>query len=507
MLMTGKQYLESIRDGRVLYVGRERVTDQTRHPAFAGAARTYAALYDLKSDPTLRAVMTFEEHGQRYNMYYLQPRSQDDLRRRNRAHKKITQFCFGLMGRTPDAVAGNITGLSMKPEVFNSEPGGNSTNLLKIYQHMRQDDIFATYAIVPPPAARNKEYYQTQGLQQPSLRVTGEDDRGVTLNGMKMLASSAAYAHEVLIGNVMPLAPDQLKESITCVIPLNLPGLSLWSRRPFNRADTIEFDSPLTYHFDESDCMLVFKDVKVPWEKVIVHDNPGLSRNIYIRTPSHIMANHQCNVRFATKLRFMLAIASLITQTTGARDIPAVRDTLGRLAAMEAGYQAMIDGQIEAYMQIDHGFVLYNRRYLYAAIHWAMEHHSELIDILRELMGGGQFQFPASIDVIDDPELGALFTNFWTAGQQTAFNRMKLFKLAWDLVGSDHASRATSYEKFFVGPAFAVRNYNFINTPWDELHQLAEDFMATYGYEAEPEKSTVDGSHIAHGSDRGRAVG
>ena len=77
---------------------------------------------------------------------------------------------------------------------------------------MRHDDIFATYAIVPPPAARNKDYYQTQGLQQPSLRVTAEDDRGVTLNGMKMLASSAAYAHEVLIGNVMPLAPDQLKE-------------------------------------------------------------------------------------------------------------------------------------------------------------------------------------------------------------------------------------------------------------------------------------------------------
>ena len=39
-----------------------------------------------------------------------------------------------------------------------------------------------------------------------------------------MLASGAAYAHEVLVGNVMPLAPDQLKESITCVIPLNLPG-------------------------------------------------------------------------------------------------------------------------------------------------------------------------------------------------------------------------------------------------------------------------------------------
>jgi hypothetical protein len=45
------------------------------------------------------------------------------------------------------------------------------------------------------------------------------------------------------------------------------------------------FDRPLTTRFDESDCMLVFKDAKVPWEKVIVHDNPALSRNIYIQPP------------------------------------------------------------------------------------------------------------------------------------------------------------------------------------------------------------------------------
>jgi 4-hydroxyphenylacetate 3-monooxygenase len=209
------------------------------------------------------------------------------------------------------------------------------------------------------------------------------------------------------------------------------------------------------------------------------------------------MANHQCNVRFGTKLRFMLAVASLVAQATGARDIPTVRDTLGRLAAMEAGYNAMIDGQIEAFLSVDHGFVLYNRRYLYAAIHWAMEHHSEWIDILRELMGGGHFQFPASIDVVDDAELGELFTTFWTAGQQGAVDRMKLFKLAWDLIGSDHASRATSYEKFFVGPGFAVRNYNFINAPWDELHHIAEDFMATYGYEGAAAATAAQRSHAA----------
>ena len=440
-------------------------------------ARTYAALFDLKSDPALRDIMTFEEGGERYSMYYLQPRSQEDLRRRNRAHRKIADFCFGLMGRTPDAFAGNLTGLSMKPEVFDSEPGGN--------QEQSAGDLPACAAQRPvrdlcdrAAAGRAQQgLLPVKGLPQPALRVTAEDDKGVTLNGMKMLASGAAYAHEVLVGNVMPLAPDQLKESITCVIPLNLPGLTLWSREPFNRPGMNSFDHPLTTRFDESDCMLVFKDAKVPWEKVIVHDNPRLSRNIYIQTAAHVISNHQSNVRFGSKLRFMLGVASLVTRFTGARDIPAVRDTLGRLAAMEAGYNAMIDGQIEACQPFDNGFVVFNRRYLYAAIHWAMENHSQLIDIMRELMGGGHFQFPASIDVLEDPELRELFETFWTAGEFAAADRMKLFKLAWDLVGSDHASRATSYEKFFVGPAFAVRNYNFINAPWDDLHAAVEGFM------------------------------
>src|SRR5258708_16240767 len=169
MLMTGKEYLQSIRDGRVIYVGKERVKDQTTHPAFADAARTYAALFDMKSDPAVRDLMTFEEGGERYSMYYLQPRSQEDLRRRNRAHRKIADFCFGLMGRTPDAFAGNLTGLSLKPEVFDSEPGGSRNNLLAICQHVRRNDLFATYAILPPPRPLHTHYSLTQGLPPPTL--------------------------------------------------------------------------------------------------------------------------------------------------------------------------------------------------------------------------------------------------------------------------------------------------------------------------------------------------
>ena len=56
-----------------------------------------------------------------------------------------------------------------------------------------------------------------------------EDDDGVVISGMKMLATGALYANEIWIGNVIPLAPDQKKEAITCAIPCNAQGLTLWS--------------------------------------------------------------------------------------------------------------------------------------------------------------------------------------------------------------------------------------------------------------------------------------
>jgi 4-hydroxyphenylacetate 3-monooxygenase len=479
VLKTGKEYLDSIRDGRVIYVADERVADATTHPAFRNGARTYAALYELKSQPELRDAMSYEEGGSRYSMYFLRPRSREDLMRRTHAHEIIADFGCGVLGRSPDAGAGSVTGMAMKPEILDQK-GGHKDHLLKIWQQLRHEDEFLVYAILPPQGGRDPKFYQGSGRQVPALRVTRETDAGVVLNGMKMLATGAAFANQIMVGNILPLASDQLKESVSAIIPPNLKGISLWARKSFEREVGNAFDYPLTSRYDESDCMLVFENVFVPWERVFVHDNPELARAVLVQTPAHVMANHQSNVRFRSKLRFLLGIASLVTQSTGARDVPQVRETLGRFAAAEAGFSAMIDAQHMACQEIDNGYMLYNRRYMYAALHWAMENHSILCDQIRELMGGGTFQMPASVSVLNDPELRRLFDEYWTTPKESALERLKLFKLAWDLIGSEWASRATSYEKFFVGPAFSVRNYNFINCPWERYQDVVRDFMRTY---------------------------
>src|SRR5262245_31868311 len=130
MLRTGNEHLETLRDGRVVYIGGERVDDVTRHPAFREAARTVAAIYDMKADPANRDVMSYEEGGGRHSIYFMRPKTRDDLQRRMAAHKKIADMTFGMFGRSPDHVASFVTGMAMKPDALPA-PHAFADNLVK----------------------------------------------------------------------------------------------------------------------------------------------------------------------------------------------------------------------------------------------------------------------------------------------------------------------------------------------------------------------------------------
>jgi 4-hydroxyphenylacetate 3-monooxygenase len=478
MLKTGAEHLESLRDGRVIYVGKERIDDVTTHPAFRNAAHSIAAIYDMKAAPENRDVMTYEEDGKRYSAYFLRARSKADLEKRNAAHRRIAQMSYGMFGRSPDHVSSFVTGMSLKPSVFQKF----SDNITAYYKHMRDNDIYAAYAVVPPQAARSPEFYQKKNIPVPTLRVVREEDDGVVISGMKMLATGAAFANEIWIGNLLPLAPDQVAQAITCAVPCNAKGLTLWSRKPFELYAPNDFENPLANRFDESDSMVMCDEVKVPWEKVFVNNDATLARQIYIETAGHTYGNHQSNVRFHAKLQLLVGLASRVTQSTGADQIPAVRETLGRLASLEALLGGLVAGQIQDAEDFPaDGFKCFNRRYVYAALNWCTESYSALVDQLRELCGGGVFQMPADISVMADPELAEKFKTSWATPQLEAVDRMKLFKLAWDLVGSEFAGRHQQYEKFYAGASFIVRNYSFMHTPWDQLHKVVDGLLGSYG--------------------------
>jgi 4-hydroxyphenylacetate 3-monooxygenase len=157
-----------------------------------------------------------------------------------------------------------------------------------------------------------------------------------------------------------------------------------------------------------------------------------------------------------------------------------VREILGKLAAMEGMLAGCIAGQAMDYDDLGNGYVSFNRRYMYAGLQWCTDMYNEITAIVRELCGGGVFQMPADISVLDDPQLAKTFEQYWRAPTQSALDRMKLFKLAWDLLGSEFGGRHLQYEKFYAGPPFLVRNYNYTWAPWVTYDAIVDDLMAQY---------------------------
>ena len=122
----------------------------------------------------------------------------------------------------------------------------------KYYDFARKNDLYLSFAVTPASGRKSADLFPGQQRDDPNLQVVAEDDAGVTVSGMKMLATSAVYADEILIGNLTPIDDKLKSEAITAALPLNAPGLTLWSRQPYAQHVAHEADYPMSYRFDES---------------------------------------------------------------------------------------------------------------------------------------------------------------------------------------------------------------------------------------------------------------
>src|SRR5207245_8922323 len=108
--MTGARYIESLKDGREVWLDGEKVQDVTTHPAFTGMVHALARIYDLQHTEAYRDQMTFTspEAGNRCSVSWLLPRSMEDLKRKRRNSELWNEQCWGKLGRGPEILAPDI---------------------------------------------------------------------------------------------------------------------------------------------------------------------------------------------------------------------------------------------------------------------------------------------------------------------------------------------------------------------------------------------------------------
>ena len=477
MLKSGADHIASLRDGRAVYLNGGQVGDVTAHPAYANAVKSIGGLFDFAHrQPELMSFVT--ESGGRANRIWQLPESYEELCQRRKALVAWSELHAGFMGRTPDHVASCISGMYMGFGVFEAYDKARAGALSDYYRYARDNDLYLTYVLINPQADRSK----TASLQKDPFLSAGVVDRdagGITVRGAKMLATGGVMANEVLVTCIQPLQPGDEKHAFSFAIPMNTKGLKILSRKSYEEGAPNVFDNPLSSRFDENDAVLFFDDVKVPWDRVFVIDSLEMCQKQFHATPAHVYQNYQAMVRMSVKLRFLVGIAHRITEVNGTTTIPSVRETLGHLAA-EVG---MVDALVAA-MEVKGAhrgrYFVPDRHTLYAAVTLTQKLYGKVLDTLRELAGGGMIMLPSSVDDFANPEVAALIGKTQQSPAADAVEKVKFYKLAWDAVGSEFASRHAQYEMFYSGASFVTTGHSYRTYDWAAAAKLLDGMLGSY---------------------------
>ena len=458
-IRNGAAYLAAIKnDGRSVYCDGELIRDVATHPAFGGAARSLARLFDVAADPMNASLMTFPspKTGAPVWRCYEVPKTASDLAARRLMSACWAEETFGLMGRTPDHVAGFLAGYAAKPSVFAEHGKQFADNVIRYHEHARDNSLYLSYAIVPPQIDRSKPAHKQS---DPTLHagVVKERDDGIVLKGCQQLATGAAFADAVYISCIHPLTPGDEAYAFAVAVPTNAPGLKIYARRPYATTATSTFDYPLSTRFDEIDALLVLDDVFVPWENVFCHRNLQLCRDQWWRTPSHSYGNHQSQVRYAAKLRFLMGLTKRLCEITGVDAMPPVQIQLGEMAAFATIVDTMVRAQETEATIDDEGTVWPSKKALYAVMSLQSEINPRLNNTLRELAGGSIIMLPSSVKDFHNPATAADIERYIASPGFSAKDRVAILKLVWDFIGTEFAGRHEQYEKFYGGASFLVK--------------------------------------------------
>ncbi len=377
----------------------------------------------------------------------------------------------------PDHVAGFFVGYAAVPEVFAAGGKGFAENVVAFYEHLRDNHLWATYAIVPPQIDRSKPAHKQS---DPTLYagVVKETDGGIVISGAQQLATAGLYSDFLYLSCIHPLQAGDENYAIGVAIPVNAEGLRLYPRRPFAAQVDNSFDHPLSSRFDESDCFVVLENVTVPWERVFIYRNIEVCRDQWWKTPSHSYGNLQAQARYATKLRFMIGLAKRMNEMTGNDALPPVMVQMGELAALVSIVETMLEAQETKATIDDKGVVWPCKQALYAVMSLQSEINPRMVEIVRELTGAAMITLPSSIKDLDSDLTSPDIERFMGSNSTGARERIALMRMAWDFIGSEFGSRHQQYEKFYGGASFLVKQNMFRSFDFKRATALVDRALA-----------------------------
>jgi len=481
---TGREYLESLRDGREVWIYGERVDDVTTHPAFRNAARSLARLYDALHDPAQRDVLTCPVDtgtGTFTHRFFRVARSREDLIGQREAIAHWARMTYGWMGRTPDYKASLMNTLGANHEFY-----GKFAANAKAWHRRAQDYVlFMNHAIVNPPVDRDKAADQVKDV---FITIQKETDAGIYVSGAKVVATSSALTHYNFLGQnaAMPIHDSDL--AVMFITPMNVPGVKLLCRASYEMTASTAgtpFDYPLSSRFDENDAIFVFDNAFIPWENVLLHRDIEKIKTFYPRSGFLNGYQFQGCTRLAVKLDFLVGLIVKALQATGADTFRGNQAMVGEIIAWRNLFWAISDAQAMNPVPWVGDTVLPNAQSGASFRVFAGDAYGRVKEIVNKIVASALIYLPSSARDFKNPEIDKYLERYVRGSNGIDYKeRIKIMKLLWDAVGSEFGGRHELYEMNYAGNHEDIRIQALWNArgsgALDRMVALAEDCMADY---------------------------
>jgi 4-hydroxybutyryl-CoA dehydratase/vinylacetyl-CoA-Delta-isomerase len=271
-IKTPQEYIESLKDGRVVYCNGERVEDVTTHPILKICRNWMAMDYVLNNHPDYRDLLTeINEDGERVSFALIPKRSREDLLRLREMVKLLARVCFGKPSGAKFVAKDGLNSLTVvTPRVDKKYGTSYAKNVSAYRRFLQQTDASFAMALTDVKGDRGLRPSQQQPHKDYYVRIVEERDDGIIVRGAKTHISQAPLCNEILVAPCRAMKEDDSAYALAFAVPANTKGVTMISAEPEVMDPENIFDHPIAASVYINDATIIFDDVHVPYERVFL---------------------------------------------------------------------------------------------------------------------------------------------------------------------------------------------------------------------------------------------
>jgi 4-hydroxybutyryl-CoA dehydratase/vinylacetyl-CoA-Delta-isomerase len=328
-LMTGEQYIESIRKMNMqIYMFGEKVENSIDNPILRPSLNSVKATYDLAQMPEYEDLMTATSSitGGKINRFTHIHQSTEDLVKKVKMQRLLGQKTASCFQRCVGMDAFNAV-YSTAYETDKKYGTKYFDNFQKYLKYVQENDLTVDGAMTDPKGDRS---LSPSSQEDPDLylRVVERRENGVVVRGAKAHQTGICNSHEILVMPTIAMGPDDKDYAISFSIPVDAEGVLIIVGR--QSCDTRKLEGSKldvgNSQFGGMEGLLVFDDVFVPNDRIFLNGETEFAGMIVERFAGyHRQSYGGCKVGVGDVL---IGAAALAAEYNGVQKASHIKDKL-----------------------------------------------------------------------------------------------------------------------------------------------------------------------------------